>query len=74
MLAFSEGPRLAERDGIDPRLAIEVIASSSISSPMLKGRAPLMLALAHQYGLALPSTDADSQVPDAGGGAGLRPP
>jgi 3-hydroxyisobutyrate dehydrogenase-like beta-hydroxyacid dehydrogenase len=45
MLAFSEGARLAERDGIDPRLAIEVMASSSISSPMLKARAPLMLAL-----------------------------
>ena len=83
VLAFSEGVRLAERDGIDPRLAIEVMASSQISSPMLKARAPLMLALpeeawfgigllhkdirlalalAHQHGLALPSTDAASQV------------
>ena len=83
MLAFSEGVRLAERDGIDPKLAIEVMASSAIASPMLKARAPLMLALpeeawfdislmhkdirlalalAHQRGLALPSTDAASQV------------
>jgi 3-hydroxyisobutyrate dehydrogenase-like beta-hydroxyacid dehydrogenase len=83
MLAFSEGARLAERDGIDPKLAIEVMASSSIGSPMLKGRAPLMLALpeeawfdiglmhkdirlalalAHQHGLTLPSTDAVSQA------------
>jgi 3-hydroxyisobutyrate dehydrogenase-like beta-hydroxyacid dehydrogenase len=83
MLAFSEGVQLAERGGVDPKLAIEVMASSSISSPMLKGRAPLMLALpeeawfdiglmhkdirlaldlAHQHGLALPSTDAANQV------------
>jgi 3-hydroxyisobutyrate dehydrogenase-like beta-hydroxyacid dehydrogenase len=45
VLAFSEGARLAEGGGIDPRVAIEFMASSSISSPMLKARAPLMLAL-----------------------------
>jgi 3-hydroxyisobutyrate dehydrogenase-like beta-hydroxyacid dehydrogenase len=43
-LAFSEGLQLAERGGIDPRLAY-VMASSSIGSPMLKARLPLLLDL-----------------------------
>jgi 3-hydroxyisobutyrate dehydrogenase-like beta-hydroxyacid dehydrogenase len=37
MLAFSEGLLLAERDGIDPRLAAEGMTDSAIGSPMLKG-------------------------------------
>jgi 3-hydroxyisobutyrate dehydrogenase-like beta-hydroxyacid dehydrogenase len=45
MLAFSEGLLLAERDGIDPRLAAEVMTDSAIGSPMLKARAPLVLDL-----------------------------
>ncbi len=45
MLAFSEGLLLAERDGIDPRLAAEVMTGSAIGSPMLKARAPLVLDL-----------------------------
>lgn len=45
MLAFSEGLLLAERDGIDPALAGEVMAASSIGSPMLKARLPLVLDL-----------------------------
>ena len=36
---------LAQRDGIDPRLAAEVMAQSSIGSPMLKARVPLVLDL-----------------------------
>jgi 3-hydroxyisobutyrate dehydrogenase-like beta-hydroxyacid dehydrogenase len=36
-LAFSEGLLLAERDGIDAKLAAEVMSSSPIGSPMLKG-------------------------------------
>jgi 3-hydroxyisobutyrate dehydrogenase-like beta-hydroxyacid dehydrogenase len=43
MLAFSEGLLLAERDGIDARLAAKVIADSAIGSPMLKARVPLVL-------------------------------
>ncbi len=43
MLAFSEGLLLAERDGIDPHRAAAVMAESSIGSPMLKARAPLVL-------------------------------
>jgi 3-hydroxyisobutyrate dehydrogenase-like beta-hydroxyacid dehydrogenase len=44
-LAFSEGLLLAERGGIDPRLAAEVMSTSSIGSPMLKARVPLLLDL-----------------------------
>jgi 3-hydroxyisobutyrate dehydrogenase-like beta-hydroxyacid dehydrogenase len=43
MLAFSEGLLLAERDGIDPHRAAEVMTESAIGSPMLKARLPLVL-------------------------------
>jgi 3-hydroxyisobutyrate dehydrogenase-like beta-hydroxyacid dehydrogenase len=45
MLAFSEGLLLAVRDGVDPKLALEVMTESPIGSPMLKARAPLVLDL-----------------------------
>ena len=45
MLAFAEGLLLAERGGIDPAAAGEVMASSAIGSPMLKARLPLVLDL-----------------------------
>jgi 3-hydroxyisobutyrate dehydrogenase len=45
MLAFSEGMLLAQRDGVDPQLASEVMTGSPIGSPMLKLRAPLVLEL-----------------------------
>jgi 3-hydroxyisobutyrate dehydrogenase-like beta-hydroxyacid dehydrogenase len=45
MLAFSEGVLLAERGGIARELAVEVMAGSSIGSPFLRGRAPLVLEL-----------------------------
>lgn len=44
-LAFSEGLLLAQRAGIDPHLAAEVMSTSSIGSPMLKARVPLILDL-----------------------------
>src|SRR4051794_30837866 len=44
-LAFSEGLLLAERGGIDPALAARVMATSSIGSPMLAARGPLLLDL-----------------------------
>jgi 3-hydroxyisobutyrate dehydrogenase-like beta-hydroxyacid dehydrogenase len=44
-LAFSEGLLLAERGGIDPSLAAQVMATSSIGSPMLAARVPLLLDL-----------------------------
>jgi 3-hydroxyisobutyrate dehydrogenase-like beta-hydroxyacid dehydrogenase len=45
VLAFAEGLLLAERGGIDPSAAAEVMASSPIGSPMLKARLPLILEL-----------------------------
>jgi 3-hydroxyisobutyrate dehydrogenase-like beta-hydroxyacid dehydrogenase len=47
-LAFSEGLLLAERGGVDPHLAAEVMSTSSIGSPMLKARVPLLLDLPAQ--------------------------
>ena len=44
-LAFSEGLLLAERSGLDPKLAAEVMSTSPIGSPMLKARVPLLLDL-----------------------------
>jgi 3-hydroxyisobutyrate dehydrogenase-like beta-hydroxyacid dehydrogenase len=45
VLAFSEGLLLAERGGVDSRIAAEVMSSSPIGSPMLKARIPLLLDL-----------------------------
>jgi 3-hydroxyisobutyrate dehydrogenase-like beta-hydroxyacid dehydrogenase len=45
MLAFSEGLLLAERAGIDPSLARDVMTQSPIGSPMLKARADLVFDL-----------------------------
>src|SRR3989475_5330472 len=45
MLAFAEGLVLAERSGIDPKLAAHVMTASPIGSPMLKARAELVLDL-----------------------------
>jgi 3-hydroxyisobutyrate dehydrogenase-like beta-hydroxyacid dehydrogenase len=47
-LAFSEGLLLADRGGIDPKLAAEVMTGSAIGSPAMKVRAPLMLDLPEQ--------------------------
>jgi 3-hydroxyisobutyrate dehydrogenase-like beta-hydroxyacid dehydrogenase len=44
-LAFSEGLLLAERGGLDPALATHGMATSSIGSPMLAARVPLLLDL-----------------------------
>src|SRR5712671_4373453 len=45
MLAFSEGLLLAQRAGIDPNLARDVMTQSAIGSPMLKARAGLVFDL-----------------------------
>jgi 3-hydroxyisobutyrate dehydrogenase-like beta-hydroxyacid dehydrogenase len=45
MLAFAEGVLLAERAGIDRKLAVDVITQTAVGSPMLKARAPLVLDL-----------------------------
>jgi 3-hydroxyisobutyrate dehydrogenase-like beta-hydroxyacid dehydrogenase len=43
MLALAEGLLLADRSGIDRRLALGVMTASAIGSPMLQARAPLVL-------------------------------
>jgi 3-hydroxyisobutyrate dehydrogenase-like beta-hydroxyacid dehydrogenase len=48
MLAFSEGVLLAERGGIPPDLALDVLTHSAIGSPMLQARAPMLLELPEQ--------------------------
>jgi 3-hydroxyisobutyrate dehydrogenase-like beta-hydroxyacid dehydrogenase len=48
ILAFSEGLLLAERDGVDPKLAAEVMGATPIGSPMLRARIPLLLDLPEQ--------------------------
>ena len=45
MLALAEGLLLAERAGLDAKLALHVMTSSSIGSPMLKAREQLVLDL-----------------------------
>jgi len=45
MLAFAEGLVLAEREGVDPKIAVAVMTQSPIGSAMLKARAPLVLDL-----------------------------
>ncbi len=47
-LAFSEGLLLAERGGIDPRLAAQIMSESPIGSVALKTRVPLLLELPEQ--------------------------
>jgi 3-hydroxyisobutyrate dehydrogenase-like beta-hydroxyacid dehydrogenase len=47
-LAFSEGQLLAEREGVDSRLAAEVMSATPIGSTMLKTRIPLLLDLPEQ--------------------------
>jgi 3-hydroxyisobutyrate dehydrogenase-like beta-hydroxyacid dehydrogenase len=48
VLAFSEGLLLAERDGVDSRVAAEVMSQTPIGSAMLKARVPLLLDLPEQ--------------------------
>lgn len=43
MIAFGEGVLLAERGGIDRKLAVDVMTASAIGSPLLRGRAPLVV-------------------------------
>jgi 3-hydroxyisobutyrate dehydrogenase-like beta-hydroxyacid dehydrogenase len=45
VLAFSEGVLLAERSGVERRVALDVLTSSAIGSAALKARAPFLLNL-----------------------------
>jgi 3-hydroxyisobutyrate dehydrogenase-like beta-hydroxyacid dehydrogenase len=61
MLAFAEGLLMAAQAGIDRELALEVMANSSIGSPMLKARAPLVFDLPEEawFTLALVQKDVE---------------
>jgi len=61
-LAFSEGLLLAERGGIDPQLAAQVMSTSSIGSPMLKARVPLLLDLPQQAWFDVSLMDKDIRL------------
>jgi 3-hydroxyisobutyrate dehydrogenase-like beta-hydroxyacid dehydrogenase len=45
MLAFSEGILLAEKSGISREVAVDVLCTSAIASPMVKYRGPFVLKL-----------------------------
>ena len=42
MIAFGEGVLLAVSAGVDPELAVDVLTSSAIGSPMLRARGPIL--------------------------------
>lgn len=48
ILALAEGVLLAERGGIDRKLAVDVIAGSAVGSPAVRARGPLVLDLPEQ--------------------------
>jgi 3-hydroxyisobutyrate dehydrogenase-like beta-hydroxyacid dehydrogenase len=48
ILALSEGVLLAERGGIERKLAVEVITGSAVGSPAVRARGPLILDLPDQ--------------------------
>jgi 3-hydroxyisobutyrate dehydrogenase-like beta-hydroxyacid dehydrogenase len=48
ILALSEGVLLAERGGIERKLAVDVIAGSAVGSPAVRARGPLVLDLPEQ--------------------------
>ena len=68
-LAFSEGLALAERHGVDPALAAEVMSESAIGSPMLKARVPLLLDLPNEawFDVALMHKDIGLTLAEADG-------
>lgn len=74
-LAFGEGLLLAERGGIDPKLALEVMTSSAIGSPALKARGPLMLDLPDEAWFDVRLMQKDIRLAlDAAGASGVPLP
>ncbi len=65
MLAFSEGLLLAERDGVDRKLAADVITSSQLGSPMLKLREPLVLDLPEEAWFSIGLMHKDIRLAEA---------
>jgi 3-hydroxyisobutyrate dehydrogenase-like beta-hydroxyacid dehydrogenase len=74
-LALGEGLLLAERGRIDPKLALDVMATSSIGSPAVQARGPLMLDLPEQtwFDVALMHKDIRLAL-DSGRAAGVPLP
>jgi 3-hydroxyisobutyrate dehydrogenase-like beta-hydroxyacid dehydrogenase len=74
-LAFAEGLLLAERAGVDPKLALEVMTGSAIGSPALRARGPLMLDLPEEawFDVSLMHKDIGLAL-DAAGAAGVPLP
>jgi 3-hydroxyisobutyrate dehydrogenase-like beta-hydroxyacid dehydrogenase len=75
MLAFAEGLLLATRSGVDRDLARQVMTTSSIGSPLLKARAPLVFDLPAEawFTLALEQKDVEL-ARDLGRGLGVPLP
>ena len=71
MVAFSEGLLLAEKDGIDREVAVDVMLSSVIASPMLKYRGPFVLEQPEEAWFNV-QHDAEGHAPRARGGPGAR--
>jgi NAD-binding of NADP-dependent 3-hydroxyisobutyrate dehydrogenase len=64
VLALSEGLLLAERDGVDTELALEVMTESPIGSPMLKARVPLILDSSGEAWFDVDLMHKDIRLPD----------
>jgi 3-hydroxyisobutyrate dehydrogenase-like beta-hydroxyacid dehydrogenase len=74
-LAFGEGLLLAERAGVDPKLALEVMTASAIGSPALRARGPLMLDLPDEAWFDVRLMQKDIRLAlDAAGASGVPLP
>jgi 3-hydroxyisobutyrate dehydrogenase-like beta-hydroxyacid dehydrogenase len=73
MLAFGEGVLLAERGGIPRELAVDVMAGSSVGSPFLRGRAPLVLDLPREAWFDIELAHKDIRLALATGGSEAVP-
>ncbi len=62
MLAFSEGMLLAERGGVRREIALEVLLSSVIASPMLHYRAPFVLQMPEEAWFDVSMMQKDMQL------------
>ena len=72
MVALAEGLLLAERAGLDTRLALDVMTNSAIGSPVLKARAPLVLDLPDDAWFAISLMRKDVELAlDAGNELGV---
>ena len=75
VLAFSEGVLLAEKSGIDRATAVELMTNSVIASPLVKYKAPFVVALPDQawFTVAMMQKDVELAL-DAGRRLGVPLP